>query len=75
MCASVTAGLGLPEWIGRLGLAEIALVVIVADAVVAEVFLGVALSPAWTIGGHRAVPSASRGDRYGTGTTCSTCAA
>jgi len=60
-------GLGLAERIGRLGLAEITLEVIVADAVVFDLCVtldsivadgvvadvGVALSPAWTIGGHR----------------------
>src|SRR3954453_13849333 len=44
-------GLRLSERVGRLGLAEIALEIIVADAVVAEI--GVVVSPAGTIGGHR----------------------
>src|SRR6478752_8800826 len=41
----------LPERIGRLGRTEIALVVIVAHAIVADI--GVVLSGTWTIGSHR----------------------
>ena len=47
----------LPERVGRLGVAEVALEVVVADAIVGAEFFGVAVaSAARTFGGHR-VPS------------------
>src|SRR4051794_8343909 len=68
----------LPERVRGLSVAEIALEVVVADAIVVVAEVGVALAAASRIfGGHLLLlpVSASRGARYGAGTTCSTCAA
>ena len=76
----------LPERVGRLGVAEVALVFVVADAIVGEIVVGsvvvadvvVELVVAVFAAGRSvamAASSASRDARYAAGTTCSTCAA